>query len=388
MSKENGKHQPNDPFNQGVDGATKPLTTDEQLQWVRLSLIAGIGSQTFCQLLRAFGTPSHIFSTSIQKLKTVVSEKIALAINEQMQYESIEATRLWLNQTNNNLITLADPDYPKVLLETIDPPPLLYAKGNIHLLNQASIAIVGSRNASVQGEKNAEAFAFDLANHGLCVVSGLALGIDGAAHRGALNAKGTTIAVVGTGLDIVYPAKHRDLAHQIAEHGLIISEFALNTPSKPQNFPRRNRIISGLSLGCLVVEANLQSGSQITARLAAEQGREVFAIPGSIHSPLAKGCHQLIKQGAKLVDCTQDIIEELNINPSKLNQAIEEDLVSLQATETDHPLLGLIGFDPISLEQIVQLSGLPSNEVSSMLMMLELDGKVSSLAGGLYQKIT
>jgi len=388
MSEQNADHQPNNTFNQRRAKATKPLTIDEQLQWVRLSLINGIGSQTFCQLLRAFGTPSHIFSTSIQQLKTVVSEKIALAIHEQMQCETIDATRLWLNQTNNSLITLADPDYPKILLETIDPPPFLYAKGNIQLLNQASIAIVGSRNASVQGEKNAEAFAFDLANHGLCVVSGLALGIDGAAHRGALSAEGSTIAVVGTGLDIVYPAKHRDLAHKIAENGLIISEFALNTPSKPQNFPRRNRIISGLSLGCLVVEANLQSGSQITARLAAEQGREVFAIPGSIHSPMAKGCHQLIKQGAKLVDCTQDIIEELNISPSKLNQAVAKDLFNQQANEIEHPLLGLIGFDPISLEQIVQLSGLPSNEVSSILMMFELDGKVSSLAGGLYQKIT
>jgi DNA processing protein len=388
MSEQNADHQPNNTFIQRRAKATKPLTIDEQLQWVRLSLINGIGSQTFCQLLRAFGTPSHIFSTSIQQLKTVVSEKIALAIHEQMQYETIDATRLWLNQTNNSLITLADPDYPKILLETIDPPPFLYAKGNIQLLNQASIAIVGSRNASVQGEKNAEAFAFDLANHGLCVVSGLALGIDGAAHRGALSAEGSTIAVVGTGLDIVYPAKHRDLAHKIAENGLIISEFALNTPSKPQNFPRRNRIISGLSLGCLVVEANLQSGSQITARLAAEQGREVFAIPGSIHSPMAKGCHQLIKQGAKLVDCTQDIIEELNISPSKLNQAVAKDLFNQQANEIEHPLLGLIGFDPISLEQIVQLSGLPSNEVSSILMMFELDGKVSSLAGGLYQKIT
>jgi DNA processing protein len=187
----------------------------------------------------------------------------------------------------------------------------LYAKGNLALLNMPSIAIVGSRNASIQGEKNAEAFAQGLCDYGLCIVSGLALGIDGAAHRGALKFNGATIAVVGTGLDIVYPAKHRDLAHQIAKHGLIISEFALGTPSKPQNFPKRNRIISGLSLGCLVVEANLKSGSQITARLSAEQGREVFAIPGSIHSPMTKGCHQLIKQGAKLVDCLQDIIQEL-----------------------------------------------------------------------------
>lgn len=260
---------------------------------------------------------------------------------------------------------------------------MLYAKGNLALLNQASIAIVGSRNASVQGEKNAEAFAQGLCDYGLCIVSGLALGIDGAAHRGALKAKGATIAVVGTGLDIVYPAKHRDLAHQIVEHGLAISEFALGTPSKPQNFPKRNRIISGLSLGCLVVEANLQSGSQITARLSAEQGREVFAIPGSIHSPMSKGCHQLIKQGAKLVDSLQDIIEELDLNKCETEQTHETN----NATHTSNPLLMLMGYEQISLENLVHLSGLTVSEVSSMLMILELEGSVASLAGGQYQKV-
>jgi len=235
----------------------------------------------------------------------------------------------------------------------------------------------------VQGEKNAEAFAHGLSEYGLCIVSGLALGIDGAAHRGALKAKGSNIAVVGTGLDIVYPAKHRDLAHQIVEHGLIISEFALSTPSKPQNFPKRNRIISGLSLGCLVVEANLQSGSQITARLSAEQGREVFAIPGSIHSPMSKGCHQLIKQGAKLVDSLQDIVEELDL--SKQDSNISE--TSSDEIKTNHAMLTLMGYEPIALENLVNLSGLTVSEVSSMLMLLELEGSVASLAGGKYQKI-
>jgi DNA processing protein len=243
---------------------------------------------------------------------------------------------------------------------------------------------VGSRNASVQGEKNAESFAQGLCEYGLCVVSGLALGIDGAAHRGALKATGATIAVVGTGLNIVYPAKHRELAHQIVQRGLIISEFSLGTPSKPQNFPKRNRIISGLSLGCLVVEANLQSGSQITARLAAEQGREVFAIPGSIHSPMAKGCHQLIKQGAKLVDDLRDIIDELGIikNDSKNSKIGAEPHVT-----TEHQLLDLIGFEPISIEAIVHLSDLTVSEVSSILMLLELEGKITNLAGGLYQRL-
>ena len=286
----------------------------EKLEWLSLSKIDGLDCQTFCQLLKTFGSPSEIYRKKFKELRAVVSEKIALEIGQGVDQTGLKDTLTWLAQANNHIVTLADPDYPKALLEIADPPPLLYAKGNIALLNKLSIAIVGSRNASVQGEKNAEAFAQGLAVHGLCIVSGLALGIDGAAHRGALKAKGDTIAVVGTGLDMVYPAQHRDLAHQIASSGLIISEFPLGTLSKPQNFPRRNRLISGLSLGCLVVEANLKSGSQITARLSAEQGREVFAIPGSIHSPLAKGCHQLIKQGAKLVDSLQDIIEELNLS--------------------------------------------------------------------------
>lgn len=207
-------------------------------------------------------------------------------------------------------------------------------------------------------------------------MSGLALGIDGAAHRVALKAKGSTIAVVGTGLDIVYPAKHRDLAHQIVEHGLIISEFALSTPSKPQNFPKRNRIISGLSLGYLVVEASLQSGSQITARLSAEQGREVFAIPGSIHSPMSKGCHQLIKQGAKLVDSLQDIVEELKLSKQDVN--IND--ASSKALKTNYTILTLMGHEPIALENLVNLSGLTVSEVSSMLMILELEGSDASLA--------
>ena len=296
----------------------------EKLEWLSLSKIDGLDCQTFCQLLKTFGSPSEIYRKKFKELRAVVSEKIALEIGQGVDQTGLEDTLAWLAQANNHLVTLADADYPKALLEIADPPPLLYAKGNLALLNKLSIAIVGSRNASVQGEKNAEAFAQGLAEHGLCIVSGLALGIDGAAHRGALKAKGDTIAVVGTGLDMVYPAQHRDLAHQIASSGLIISEFPLGTLSKPQNFPRRNRLISGLSLGCLVVEANLKSGSQITARLSAEQGREVFAIPGSIHSPLAKGCHQLIKQGAKLVDSLQDIVEELNLSKAVSATVAEE----------------------------------------------------------------
>ena len=376
----------------------------EKIQWIALGNIAGIGSVTFCQLLSAFGTPNAIFSANFTQLNTVVSEKIARAILQPIDESALQDSLAWLSQPNNHLVTLADSTYPQALLEVADPPPFLYAKGNLTLFNQASIAIVGSRSASVQGEKNAESFAKALCEHGLCIVSGLALGIDAAAHRGALQAakpfKGATIAVVGTGLDIVYPAKHRDLAHQIiAEDGLIVSEFVLGTPSKPQNFPKRNRIISGLSMGCLVVEANLQSGSQITARLAAEQGREVFAIPGSIHSPMAKGCHQLIKQGAKLVDSLEDIVSELRIKPRILNTAATDKNISAPPLpdsaqnltpqiDTKSKLLNIMGFDAINLEHLVQISGLTVNEVSSMLMILELEGSVASLAGGKYQKIT
>lgn len=356
----------------------------EKLQWLSLSQIEGLGCQTFCQLLKTFGSPSEIYRKKFKELRAVVSEKIALEIGKGVDQTGLEDTLTWLAQANNHLVTLADADYPKALLEIADPPPLLYAKGNLALLNKLSIAIVGSRNASVQGEKNAEAFAHGLAEHGLCIVSGLALGIDGAAHRGALKAKGDTIAVVGTGLDMVYPAQHRDLAHQIASSGLIISEFPLGTLSKPQNFPRRNRLISGLSLGCLVVEANLKSGSQITARLSAEQGREVFAIPGSIHSPLAKGCHQLIKQGAKLVDSLQDIVEELNLSKAVSAPVAEENSPTSQDQQR---LLDAMAYEPISIETLVQLTGLTVSTLSSMLTLLELEGRITGLAGGQYQQI-
>jgi DNA processing protein len=358
--------------------------TQEKLQWLSLSQIEGLGCQTFCQLLKTFGSPSEIYRKKFKELRAVVSEKIALEIGQGVDQTGLQDTLTWLAQANNHLVTLADADYPKALLEIADPPPLLYAKGNLALLNKLSIAIVGSRNASVQGEKNAEAFAQGLAEHGLCIVSGLALGIDGAAHRGALKAKGDTIAVVGTGLDMVYPAQHRDLAHQIASNGLIISEFPLGTLSKPQNFPRRNRLISGLSLGCLVVEANLKSGSQITARLSAEQGREVFAIPGSIHSPLAKGCHQLIKQGAKLVDSLQDIVEELNLSKAVSAPLAEENSPTNQDQQT---LLDAMAYDAISIETLVQLTGLTVSTLSSMLTLLELEGRITGLAGGQYQQI-
>lgn len=359
---------------------------DEIALWVALNQVHGLGSAGLLQLLTKFGSPENIFSASISQLKSVVSDEIAVSIHQSIEQENIQATLEWLEKDNAHIITLGDKLYPEKLLEINNPPTVLYALGNLQRLSQPAIAVVGSRNATPQGEKNAENFSKDLCDQGFCIISGMALGIDGAAHRGALKSNGATIAVVGTGLDIVYPAKHRELAHEIASHGLILSEFPLGTPSKAQNFPRRNRIISGLSLGCLVIEANKDSGSMITARLAAEQGREVFAVPGSIHSPVSKGCHQLIKQGAKLVESSADIVEELkNMVPtySPFGSMTQKG----QNPSESNSILALMGFDPISFEALLKTSGLTTETLSSMLMMLELEGKVTALAGGKYQRL-
>jgi DNA processing protein len=356
-------------------------TTEDAALWVGLSLIAGLGSQGLRALLSQFGAPDQIYSAKLADLSKVVPEKIARKINAGPYSAAAAPVLEWLQQPSNQLLTLADAYYPQALLEIQDPPPVLYAKGRLELLNAPSLAIVGSRNATPQGEKNAREFAKALSDNGYCIVSGLALGIDGAAHQGALDGHGSTIAVVGTGLDIVYPARHRQLAHQISERGLLISEFPLGTPSMAQNFPRRNRIISGLSRGCLVVEAHLQSGSLITARLAAEQGREVFAIPGSIHSPVAKGCHQLIKQGAKLVESIHDILEELG--GIALHGADDID----RAENVHNPLFDHMCFDPVGMDTLVERSGLTSEALSAMLLLLELEGRVTSLPGGRYQRI-
>jgi DNA processing protein len=362
-------------------------------QWLGLNQTPGLGNAALCQLLTKFGSPAAIYNASISQLREVVDAEIARKISQGVDIDAITPTLDWLKKDYAHIVTLADSEYPKKLLEINNPPAVLYAIGHLHWLNHPSIAMVGSRSATPQGEKNAENFAQSLCELGLCVVSGMALGIDGAAHRGALKANGATIAVVGTGLDIVYPARHRDLAHKITERGLIISEFPLGTPSKAQNFPRRNRLISGLSLGCLVVEANIDSGSLITARLATEQGREVFAIPGSIHSPVAKGCHLLIKQGAKLVENTLDILEEIkNLLPITKPSNSPNGLIGPIAESTEsapevNTVLALMGFDAINFETMLTLSGLTTEALSAMLMVLELDGKITVLAGNKYQRL-
>lgn len=361
------------------------------LSWVALSLVDGLGSAGYCQLLLRFKTPDAVLAASRSTLCEVVSAEVADGIREALQHPALPATMEWLQQADNHLITLADAYYPKRLLEIDHPPPVLYAKGNLQLLQRPGLAVVGSRHATPQGEATAEAFAESLCRSGFSVISGLALGIDGAAHRGALKADGATIAVVGTGLDIVYPARHKALAHQIVQHGLLLSEYALGTPSISYHFPRRNRLISGLSEGCLVVEANIDSGSLITAKFAIEQGREVFAIPGSIHSPVAKGCHALIKQGAKLVESTDDILSELRhlrlpktpISDSPNGPLPERANLSPEAST----VLACIGFDLLFADQIADRTRLTPSEVSTILTLLELEGLVAVLANGQYQRL-
>ena len=352
--------------------------------WLALSLTRGLGGESVRRLLKEFGSPEAVFAASAGSLKSLVKADVAVEIGKGVSEDAIAPTLAWLEDPNNRIVTLADRDYPQALLNIPDPPLLLYIKGRPDLLNRPALAVVGSRSATPQGIRNAEAFATTLSEAGLCVISGLAHGIDAAAHRGALRGggkdSGSSIAVVGTGLDIVYPAANRELAHALAEQGALVSEFPLGTPPLAANFPRRNRLISGMSLGCLVVEASLQSGSLITARLALEQGREVFAIPGSIHAPQSKGCHALLKQGAKLVETAQDILEELGGAMATPAQASAPD-------DAGHELLEHLGFDPVDIDTLSLRCGLTIAELSAMLLSLELSGHICALPGGLYQRI-
>ncbi len=356
---------------------------DEARYWLALSFISGLGGETFRRLLTQFGPPENIFSASNAQLCAAAEPAVVRAIGGSLEDERILPALDWLDQAGNHLITLADADYPQALLETPNPPPVLYVKGRLDLLNQPALGIVGSRHATPQGERDAEAFAHALSDAGLTIVSGMALGIDTCAHRGGLKGAASSIAVVGTGLDIVYPARNRELAHLLAERGAIVSEFPLGTPSRAQNFPQRNRIISGLSRGVLVVEAALKSGSLITARLAGEQGREVFAIPGSIHNTLSKGCHRLIKQGAKLVDSAQDILEELGWASSVSTHSQNSKRPPSKHTE----FISHLGHSPIPIDALVGRTGLTAEQVCSILLELELNGQVASLPGGLFQAI-
>ena len=449
----------------GLHGMNEGMTREELAAWLQLVQAKGIGHGTVRRLLAAFGLPQQILAQSTAALEQLLSAKqiAALRTPDAETLALIETTWQWLqqggvpvqadthagvqtsssedhsaNSSKNNsintqqsaravqrrIVTLGDPAYPSVLLEMADPPVLLYAMGQVECLQQPQprIAMVGSRNPTPQGASNARAFGKAFAEMGWTVVSGLALGVDGAAHEGALQAALpeqvgvvglATIAVVGTGLDRVYPRQHRDLAHRIVQHGVILSESPLGTPPLSHHFPKRNRIIAGLSHGVLVVEAALQSGSLITARLAGEQGKEVFAIPGSIHAPQSRGCHALIKQGAKLVESAQDVLEELRTVLPAGRQAVVSSIADKSMEHTDHGvaadadsatapiaptvpgdtasvLLQALGHDPVGLDGLDALlarTGLDAATLQAKLLELELMGMVGRLPGGLFQRI-
>lgn len=358
----------------GVDSATDA--------WLRLSLAPGIGNASLLRLLTAFGSPEAVLSSGRSARAQHLSAAQCDALAAGADPAELDAAHAWLAQAGNSLMTLADADYPQPLLEIADPPAVLYCKGRRALLGQPGLGIVGSRNATPQGARDAEAFAHALSDAGLTILSGLALGIDTAAHRGGLAGAGSSIAIVGTGLDRVYPARNKALAHQLAEHGLIVSEFPLGTAPLPGHFPRRNRLISGLARGVLVVEAAPDSGSLITARVAVEQGREVFAIPGSIHSPLARGCHALLKQGAKLVESAADILDELAW-PCPATPRFPDGDAKFAAD----PVWDALDGAPATLDDLAQRTGLTLDALSAKLLALELEGRVAPLPGGRYQKI-
>jgi DNA processing protein len=361
----------------------------ERAAWLRLTLSPEIGPRTARMLLAVYGLPDAIFAAGRASLARHVPESLAgmlAAAATPALASAVRAAERWLElDPSHALVTLADGDYPPLLLATVDPPPVLFAVGRRELLRRPALAIVGSRNATQQGAANAEAFAQHLARAGLTIVSGMALGIDAAAHRGALKAldegaEASTIAVLGTGVDVVYPASNRPLHEAIGSRGLLLSEFALGTPAIAHNFPRRNRIISGLARGVLVVEAALRSGSLITARLAADSGREVFALPGSIHSPTARGCHRLIKDGAKLVESAQDILDELRI------EAVGGDSRAPRPA-THEALLAALGFDPVDLDTLAVRTGRDAGSLSAELLELELAQDIERLPGNRYQRL-
>jgi len=375
------------------------IDRDEFSAWLRLLETPGVGRESARALLARFGSPEAAIGASTAARQAVVTPGPAAALAKVPEhFESrLAAGWQWLTGGDEarDVVVVGDSRYPQALLDSADPPLLLYARGRIELLNGPAIAIVGSRNPTPQGLENARAFATHLGRSGWVVVSGLALGIDGAAHEAAQASGARTIAVVGTGLDVVYPVRHRGLAERIAADGLIVSEFAVGTPALAENFPIRNRIIAGLARGTLVVEAAVQSGSLITARLAVESGRDVFAIPGSIHSPQSRGCHALINQGAKLVDSAADIVDELAPLPGRAAAAgsagaggpASGDRDPVPASGAKDPVLDALGFDPLGLDELIARTGRSAADLLARLLDLELQGRVARLPGQRFQRV-
>lgn len=390
------------------------ITEDELHARLQIWRAAGIGPASLNRLLNHFGSAVAALESSDAEMAKAGLKTDTIQNLRSVPVEAALADLEWLHRADHrHILVPEDPHYPKLLHDFKAAPPILFVAGNPALLNEPQLAMVGSRTPTAYGKDNAQAFAQYLAKHGIIVTSGLALGIDAASHQGALDAKGYTIAVIATGLDIMYPAKNRSLAERIVEQGVIVSEFPIGVKPQAQNFPRRNRIISGLSLGTLVVEAALQSGSLVTAQHALEQGREVFAIPGSIHSPLSHGCHRLIRQGAKLVETAADILEELTpqlqaylgvdfkqtdkpttkpVKPlsflkSVTTQENSEERSDAALDAEEQQILATIGLEPIPIDQIVIQTGLTTDVVSSMLLMLELQGYIAACGGGRYKRL-
>jgi DNA processing protein len=365
--------------------------TSDLRYWLALLYAPHIGPVTFRRILSVCQDLKTLFEIGPGEVlgEAIQLPRQTLAYFRHPDWNRVEQELSWSKKPDCHILHLDHPHYPALLQEIADPPPLLFVRGQPEVLSFPQLAIVGSRNPSAGGRQIAHDTAFRLTQSGLVITSGMALGIDAASHEGAME-EGMTVAVTGTGLDRIYPARHRDLAHRIVEQGAIVSEFPLGTPPVAANFPRRNRIISGLSLGTLVVEAAIQSGSLITARIAAEQGREVYAMPGSIHNPLSRGCHVLLRQGAKLVENVTDILEELGPLASVAMEAIAEGEDKKRHTysgcdETLNPVIENMGYEPISIDRLVERCGLTPETVSSMLLTLELQGRVTSI-GGLYSR--
>lgn len=368
---------------QGTDLNPDPCPSAELPHWIQLAETPGVGRVSGRALVDAFGAPSRVLAAGYAALRHHVSDATARALSEPMLpavAAQVAATLDWLAQPRHHLLPFTHPAFPEALNAIPDPPLLLYGVGDPALLARPMLAIVGSRNASVQGRANAEAFGAALSAAGLTIVSGLALGIDAQAHTGGLQGAGSTVAVVGTGADLVYPRRHRQLAGRIADGGCIVSEYSLGTPPLASNFPMRNRIISGLARGVLVVEAAAQSGSLITARMALEQGRDVFAVPGSIHSALSKGCHALIKQGAALVETADDILGQLNMTATPIAPAHNR--------PQEPPILRAIGHDPVDMDTLQERLGCGVGQLSAQLLALELAGHIERLPGGRFQRLT
>ncbi len=381
-----------------TDNSTVQTSQSILTDWLALYHTSGIGNRCFHTLLDTFGTPARARQADTRQLQEAGLKATQIEALRSDSRQAIETDLHWAEQPDHHILCLTDKRYPVMLRQIADPPPILYARGNIDCLQQLQIAMVGSRNPTQPGLEMTRQFATHLSRCGLLICSGMALGIDAAAHQSALAAGQATVAVMGTGLNRVYPARHRELAHQIAEQGVLVSEFPPDTGPQQNHFPRRNRIISGLSLGVVVMEAALRSGSLTTARHAMEQGREVFAIPGSINNPLARGCHRLIREGAKLVETAEDILEELGeLARSQLlleNEHGNDDNSFEIQTDIDNTgdqdydrLLSALAYDPASIDTLVMRCGLTAEEVSSMLLILELQGHVTTAPGGCFVRV-